>query len=279
MSKIVIRANPPCWEIGWKEIGEYRDLLWLLISRDLTAVYKQTVLGPLWIVIQSLLTSGCFTLIFGKVAGISTDGIPQFIFFMAGNTLWTYAIGVFTSTANSLTLNTGVLSKVYFPRLIIPLSGVISNMVQLALNYIVFSAVFLYFLFGTENQMAPSWLLVCIPILVLHCALIGLGVGLWMAALTIKYKDLRFALPFLSQIWMYASAVVFPCSAIVNPNWKIVLWLNPLSTVMEIHRVAFTGKGELSMLGLSLSLVVTLITLGSGLLMFNRAQHTFVDTI
>ncbi len=279
MSRTIIRSNPPCWEIGWKEIWEYRDLLGLLIRRDLTAIYKQTVLGPLWFVIQSLLTSVVFTIIFGKIAGISTDGIPQFIFFMAGNTLWTYVLGVFTTAANSLTTNSGLLSKVYFPRMIIPLAGVCSNLAQLALNYAIFMAFFLYFLFGTTNNMQPSWMIACIPILILHCAMIGLGIGLWFAALTVKYKDLRFVLPFFGQIWMYASAVVFPASAIVNPYWKVVLWLNPLSTVMEINRYAFTGQGTLAPVGMALSLIITLITLGSGILIFNRAQQTFVDTI
>lgn len=279
MAKVIIKSNPSCWSVDWRELWEYRDLLGLLVQRDLTAIYKQTILGPLWFIIQSLLTTVVLTVIFGRIAGMSTDGIPQFIFFMAGTTLWTYTLGVFTAGANSLSVNASVLSKVYFPRLIIPLSGVFSNLAQLALNYGLFAAFYLYFLHAPDSHMTPSWLIASIPLIVIHCALIGFGFGLWVAALTIKYRDLRFALPFLSQLWMYASAVVFPASAIVNPYWKLALWLNPLTALMELHRYAFTGHGILDPTGIAISLAVTILMLVSGTVMFNRSQQTFVDTI
>ena len=274
-----IKANQPWWKINWREIVEYRDLLWMLTFRDLTAVYKQTILGPLWFIIQPLITTLVFTVIFGQVANVSTDGIPKIIFYMSGTVLWNYFAGCMTQGANSLVANTTVLSKVYFPRLIIPLSGVFSNLAHFALNLVMFLGFYLYFLFFTDSAMCPRWELVLFPLLVVQCALIGLGVGLWVAALTTKYRDLRFALTFLTQLWMYATPIVWPASLGMRPSMRILLWGNPLSFVVECARWMFTGTGTVSLLTAAVSIGMTLILLASGLLIFNRVQRTFVDTI
>lgn len=279
MHQTHIRANQTWWKIDWREIVEYRDLLWMLIVRDLTSVYKQTILGPLWFIIQPLITTVVFTVIFGKVANVPTDGIPPFVFYMCGTVLWNYFQGCMTQGANSLVSNTNVLSKVYFPRLIIPLAAVFTNLAHFALNFAMFLAFFFYFLFFTHAPMHPRLELVLFPLLVLQCALIGLGVGLWVAALTTKYRDLRFALTFLTQIWMYATPIVYPASLVVKPSMRILLWSNPMSFVVESARWMFTGTGTVTALGASLSVVMTLILLVSGLLIFNRVQRTFVDTI
>jgi lipopolysaccharide transport system permease protein len=274
-----IHANQAWWTINWREIVEYRDLLWMLIARDLTAVYKQTILGPLWFIIQPLITTLVFTVIFGQVANVSTDGVPKIIFYMSGTVLWTYFSGCMTQGANSLVANTNVLSKVYFPRLIIPLSGVLSNLAHFALNLVMFLGFYFYFLFFTASSIHARWELALFPLLVLQCALIGLGVGLWVAALTTKYRDLRFALPFLTQIWMYATPIVWPASLVVRPSMKILLWSNPLSFIVECARWMFTGTGTVTWLAASVSIVMTLLLLASGLLIFNRVQRNFVDTI
>lgn len=275
----IIRAGTPWWYIDWRELREYQDLLFLLVKRDLTAIYKQTILGPLWFVIQPLVTTLVFTIIFGKVANVSTDGLPQFIFYMSGTVLWNYFQGVLNHGAGALITNSNLFSKVYFPRIVIPLSGVFTNLAHLSLNYFMFLCFYFYFLVFTNSGMTPNILFLAVPLLILQCALIGLGFGLWIAALTTKYRDLRFALPFLTQLWMYATPIVYPASLVVNSKWKFVLWLNPMSSVVEVNRYAFTGKGMLYIPGIALSLVVTLLVLVSGLFIFNKIQRSFVDTI
>jgi lipopolysaccharide transport system permease protein len=272
-------ATRSWWTVNWAEIWEYRDLLILLVQRDLTAVYKQTILGPLWFILQPLLTTVVFTVIFGKVAGISTEGVPQFVFYMSGTMLWTYFQGVLSHGAGSLVANTGVLSKVYFPRLIIPISGVFINFAHLALNAIMFLGFYFYFLLAGDSGMHPNVWLCLLPALIIQCALMGLGFGLWVSALTIRYRDLRFALPFLIQLWMYATPIVYPASLVVKPYWKLVLWVNPMTAVVEFNRYAFTGRGSADLAGLGLSWAVTVLVLVSGLFLFNKVQRTFVDTI
>jgi lipopolysaccharide transport system permease protein len=273
-----IKANQPWWRINWAEIWEYRDLLILLVKRDLTAIYKQTILGPLWFVIQPLLTTIVFTIIFGNVANIPTDGVPHFIFYMSGTILWNYFQGVLNHGAGSLVANTGVLSKVYFPRLVIPLSGVFVNFAHLVLNMVLFLGFYLWFLLRGSDMQPNLWLFM-LPALVLQCALMGFGFGLWVSALTIKYRDLRFALPFLTQLWMYATPVVFPASLVQKPILKLILWLNPMTAIVEFNRYAFTGQGTPDVAGLGLSWGVTVLVLVSGLFLFNKVQRTFVDTI
>jgi len=275
----IIRAGRSWWHIDWRELREYQDLLLLLVKRDLTAIYKQTILGPLWFIIQPLVTTLVFTVIFGKVAKISTDGVPQFIFYMSGTVLWTYFQGVLNYGAGSLISNSALFSKVYFPRLVIPLSGVLTQLAHFALNYLMFLGFYFYYLLLTPSGMQPNLLLFAVPLLVFQCSLIGLGFGLWVAAMTTKYRDLSFALPFLTQLWMYATPVVYPASLVVNLKWKFVLWLNPMTAVVEINRFAFTGKGTLFVPGIALSWIVTIMALISGLFLFNKVQRTFVDTV
>jgi lipopolysaccharide transport system permease protein len=279
MQQTIIRANQPWWRIPWREIMDYRDLLWLMVKRDLTAIYKQTILGPLWFIIQPLVTTIVFTVIFGKVANVSTDGVPHLIFYMCGTVLWNYFQGCMNQSANSLIGNTGILSKVYFPRMIIPLSGVLTNLAHFLLNLFVFACFLIYFVFFANAPLKPSPLLVCFPLLILQCALIGLGVGLWVAALTTKYHDLRFALPFLTQIWMYATPIVYPASLIVSPIYRLLLWSNPMSFVVECSRWMFTGSGTITVASITISIGMTICLLVSGLFLFNKVQRTFVDTI
>jgi lipopolysaccharide transport system permease protein len=276
--RTVIKAGQPWWYINWREIWEYRDLLFLLVKRDLTAVYKQTVLGPLWFVIQPLLTTIVFTIIFGNVAKIPTDGVPHFVFYMSGTVLWNYFQGVLNHGAGSLVANTNVLSKVYFPRLIIPLSGVIVNFAHLALNFVLFLGFYFWF-FLRGSPFEPNVWILALPLLIVQCGLMGLGYGLWVSAMTIKYRDLRFALPFLTQLWMYATPIVYPASLVVRPALKLILWLNPMTAVVEFFRYGFTGQGSADLTGYALSWAVTLVVLISGLLLFNKVQRTFVDTI
>lgn len=278
MFRTVIEAGTPWWRLNLREVWEYRDLLSLLVKRDLTAFYKQTVLGPVWFVIQPLLTTIVFTIIFGSVAKISTSGVPHFIFYMSGTIFWNYFAGVLNHGAVSLVSNTNVLSKVYFPRLIVPLSGVFIQFAHLALNFTLFLGFFFWFLFRGGALEPNAWLLF-LPVLVAQCGFLGMGFGLWISALTIKYRDLRFALPFLIQLWMYATPIVYPAALVEKPLLKLILWLNPMTAIVEFGRHAFTGQGQASLAGLGLSWVVTLLVIVSGLFIFNKVQRTFVDTI
>ena len=276
--KTVLKPNTQWWKVNWAELWDYQDLLKFLVRRDITAIYKQTVLGPLWFVIQPLLTTVVFTIIFGNVAKISTNGTPHFIFYMSGSMFWNYFQGVLNQSAGSLFANTSMLTKVYFPRLIIPLSGVFVHLAHLALNMVLFSGFFVYFLFWGEGLEPNAWMWM-LPLTVLQCAMLGLGFGLWVSSMTIKYRDLRFALPFLIQLWMYATPIVYPASLVVNPLYKIILWLNPMTAVVEFSRLGFTGQGEAFYPGLGMSWVATIVILFSGILIFNKMERNFVDTI
>jgi lipopolysaccharide transport system permease protein len=277
--KTVIRANSPWWRIDFRELWEYRDLLRMLVLRDLTAIYKQTILGPLWFIIQPLVATLVFTVIFGKVARVSTDGIPRIVFYMCGTVLWNYFSGCLTQSGNSLVTGKQVLSKVYFPRLVIPLSAVFTNLAHFALNLVMFFGFYLYFLLFTPSKIDPQWALLMFPLLILQCAALGFGIGLWVAALTTKYQDLRIGLNFITQIWMYATPIVWPASLVTRPAMKSLLWANPMSFVVECSRWMFTGAGTVSASAAALSASVTLALCVSGLFLFNRVQRTFVDTI
>ncbi len=276
MHRTHIKAHQPWWIINWRELVEYRDLFWLTVHRDLTSIYKQSVLGPLWFVIQPIMTTLVFTVIFGNIAGMNTDNIPLFLFYQSGLVLWNYFAGVMNGAASSLISNAGVLRKVYFPRLIPPLSSVVTYLGHFCINFLLFIAVFIYFLIK-GSSIHPSWWVLLLPLLILHCACVGLGAGLWLSAMTIKYRDISFALPFLTQLWMFASPVILPSSSF--SNWKWLIAVNPMAGVIELFRFAFLGAGSPDKVILISSFLVGLILLGSGLLVFNRAQRTFVDTI
>jgi len=279
MHRTVIQSGAPWWRIDFREIWEYRDLLRMLVRRDLTAVYKQTVLGPLWFVIQPLVTTLVFTLIFGQVAKVSTDGVPHLVFYMCGLVMWNYFAGCLTQGGGSLIGNMNVLTKVYFPRLVVPLSVVVVYLVHFTLNFVMFLGIYFFFLFGTDSVIEPRWALLAFPLLVLQCAALGLAMGLWVAGLTTKYRDLRFALNFITQIWMYATPIVWPASLVSRPAMKVILWLNPMSFVVECSRWMFTGTGTVSLAAGAVSVGLTGLLLAGGLFLFNRVQRTFVDTI
>jgi len=276
--RTVIRPNQSWVRLPWREVWEYRDLLWFLVKRDLTAVYKQSILGPLWFVIQPLATTLVFTVVFGNVAKIPTDGVPPFLFYLSGMLLWSYFARCMDFVSNALIANTHVLGKVYIPRLTLPLSIVISSLAQFLLNFLTFLAFYAYFYFCTDAQLRPSWWIFTLPLLVCQAAAVGLGVGLWLAALTVKYRDLRFAFPFLSQLWLFLTPIVYPAS-VVSAKWRPLLAVNPIASIVELNRYAFLGSGFVSARFLSISFAMGAVLLISGLMVFNRVQRTFADTI
>lgn len=278
---VIIQPTKNFFKINFKELIEYRDLLMLLVKRDLTVIYKQTILGPVWFLIQPLITTIVFTVIFGKVANISTDGLPHMVFYMSGIVIWNYAQGVMNTAGNSLATNSAMLSKVYFPRLIIPLSGVVSNLVYLGLNLLMFLAFYFYYYFTQtgSTQFGPSWWLLAFPIVVLYTAIVGLGIGLWIAAITTKYRDFRFMLPFIVQVWMYVTPIIYPANVVVNPLYRAIIWINPVSIAVEANRFMFTGHTSLDSTGIIIGCISSLLFFFTGLAMFNKVQRNFVDVI
>lgn len=274
----IIEPTKSYLSIKWKEIFDYRDLLLLLAKRDITVVYKQTILGPVWFLIQPIITTVVFTVIFGRVAKIATGGIPHFVFYMSGTVMWNYFSSVLNNSATSLIGNSNLLSKVYFPRLIIPFASVLSNFAHFLLNMVMFIAFYLYFYF-TGASLQPSWWILALPLVIIYTALTGLGFGLWVAALTTKYRDLRFALPFILQMWMYATPIVYPASGVSDPVFRMILWANPMSVAVELNRYVFTGISSVSLVPVLIGISVTTVILITGLIFFNRVQRNFVDTV
>jgi lipopolysaccharide transport system permease protein len=273
-----IKGNQPWWRFDWREIWEYRELLWNLVCRDFVTVYKQTILGPVWFIFQPLATTITFTIIFGNLAKIPTDNLPPFLFYMSGTVLWTYFQACMETVSNSLVVNSGIFGKVYFPRIIPPISVVINNLAKLAINLMLFLAFWLFFIFARKTTIAPNLLIMVFPLMVIHCAGLGFGIGLWLSSLTAKYRDISFALPFIAQLWMYATPVVYPAS-IIPEGFKWWVSLNPMASVIELNRYAFLGQGTLYPEAIASNFIIMLVILFTGILQYNRVQRTFIDTI
>jgi len=278
MHRTHICANQPWWTADWKEFAHYRDLLWFLIRRDFITLYKQTILGPVWYVLQPVATTLVFTVVFGNIAKIGTDGVPPFLFYMSGMVLWTFFQGCLMDVSSTFISNANLFGKVYFPRLIIPASLVAKNTGQLILNFLLFLGFYIYYrLSGTPNIHATAWL-AWLPVLIIQSALAGLGSGLLLAALTAKYRDLRFALTFLAQLWMFATPIVYSASK-VTEHWRWILLANPMAGSVVFSRLAFLGIGTADLTLLFSSLAISIALAISGVLLFNKVQRTFIDTV
>ena len=269
------------FNFGLREMWNCRELAYLFARRDVLVIYKQTILGPAWFLIQPVLTSVVFAVIFGHVAKIGTDGIPHFLFYLTGVLMWNYFRGIMAGTAQSLSSIAAMASKIYFPRLLIPLSFPLSNLVYFFWNYLILSAFWLYYAVVRGVVLVPSRTVLLLPLLLLYIAVAALAAGLVLSALTVKYRDLAFTLPFIEQIWLYATPIVYPMSGVVHPVFKTVLLLNPMSQAVEIGRVMFLGAPAacVTLTGVLTGLGVTLVWFVIGLALFNRAQRTFVDVI
>ncbi len=259
------------------EMWAYRDLLLLLVRRDFVAMYTQTILGPLWFVIQPILTMIVFTVVFGNIAGISTDGVPGPVFYLAGLTCWTYFADSLTKTSETFTLNASIFGKVYFPRAIMPLSIVVSNMIKFGVQFVLFLVFAGYFWFSGA-KVAPNLVALTLPFLVLLLAMLSLGAGMIVSSLTTKYRDLRFLLTFAVQLFMYATPVIYPASA-VPEKYRILIQINPLSPIIETFRYGFLGQGNHSWFGLLYSLGVAVVLMIVALVIFNQVENDFMDTV
>ena len=275
----VIRPKEKLFSVDFKEIWQYRDLLTLFVKRNIITQYKQTVLGPLWYVIQPLMTTIMYMVVFGGIAKISTDGLPQPLFYLAGICFWQYFSDCLTTTSNTFVANAGIFGKVYFPRLITPLSDAVSNLVRFGIQFALFLAVYLYYQLFTEVQIHTNWYALLIPVLVMMLAGLALGFGILFSSMTTKYRDLQLLLSFFVSLWMYATPVIYPLSTITNPKLMLVMQLNPLTGIIEFFKYGMLGVGchEWWMLGYSFAFMVVLLSFG--IVVFNKVQRSFMDTV
>lgn len=263
-------------DLKLKEVIRYRDLLWMLVKRDFIATYKQTILGPIWFFIQPLLTTLTFIVVFGKIAGIPTGGVPMLVFYLSGITLWNYFAECLNKTATVFRDNAAIFGKVYFPRLIMPLSIVVSNLVRLGIQMTLFLGIWIYYY--VQGTITPQWQLVLVPMLIALMAMLSLGAGMLISALTTKYRDLIFLLGFGVQLLMYATPIIYSLENI-PPKYAAIIRANPMSAIIETFRFAFTGSGSFSWLSLGYSATFAAALLLIGTLVFNKVEKSFMDTV
>src|SRR5574341_319265 len=274
---LVIRPQRPWWDLRLGELWRYRDLIGLWVRREFVAFYKQTILGPIWHIIPAIISSLVYTIIFSGVARISTDGIPPYLFYMAGNTIWVFFSSCISSTSNTFAINASIFGKIYFPRMCMPIASIISQMVAFGVRLGVFLVFWLFFLLS-GSQVYPNLWILLIPVLVLVVAGLGMGFGIIVSALTTKYRDLQQLLGVGLQLVMYASPVVYPLST-VPEKWRWLLLINPLTPVIETFRLAFLGKSALEPIYLLYSAGFMIVVLVIGFIAFNKAESNFMDTI
>lgn len=274
---LIIKPQSNWFDIRIREILKFKDLMFLFVKRDFIALYKQTILGPIWFFVQPIITSLTFTVIFGNLANISTDGIPQILFYLSGITLWNYFSDTLTKTADTFTSNANIFGKVYFPRMIVPLSVVISNLLKFAVQFILFLFFWIYFYFSS-NTISPNIYILLTPLLILLMGFMGLGFGIIITSLTTKYRDLKFLIVFGVQLLMYASPIVYPLS-IVPEKYKWIILANPTTAIIETFKFAFLGTGIFNWYYLLYSLLFTVVIFFFGLFIFNRVEKSFMDTV
>ena len=279
----IIKPRTGWFDIDLKELWQYRDLVVMFVKRSFATLYKQTILGPAWILINPLLTTVIFTVVFGNIAGLAESGVPSFLFYMAGNAVWSFFASCITGTANTFVTNAGLFGKVYFPRLTMPISQVLISLVNLVIQMVMFFVFWVWFYFFGQAYGAVQmnlWVL-ALPAVLLLVMVMGLGVGIIVSSLTTKYRDLAIVVSFGVQLWMYATPVVYSMSEIAagSPRLLVLMRLNPMTEPVQVFRYALLGCGEVSPAWLLYSAVVALVTLVAGVVLFSRVEKTFMDTV
>lgn len=273
-----ITAKHNLFELNLKEVWRYRDLIVLFTKRSFQLTYKQTILGPAWIFLSPFITSVIYTLVFGGIAGISTDGVPKILFYMCSNAIWVFFSTCVTKNASTFTSNAGVFGKVYFPRLTVPVSNVLSSIIQFGIQMLMVAVFFVYYLWrGAVSPRWWAWLL--IPGVLIHLGVMGLGFGIIISSLTTKYRDLSILVGFGVQLWMYATPIVYPLSQLGDGFMKTILLINPVTMPVEIFRFAVLGQGTILPGYLALSWTITLAVAVFGVMLFNKVEKTFMDTV
>lgn len=274
---MVIRPRRNWLDLRLGELWAYRDLVMLFVWRDFVSQYKQTILGPLWYLIQPILTTITFTVIFGRLAGLSTDGIPEFLFYMAGTVVWSYFSACLTKTSNTFTGNAAIFGKVYFPRLAVPVSILFSNLLSFAIQFALFLAILFWF-WIRGAAIAPNIWILTMPLLLVIMAGLGLAAGIIISSLTTRYRDLQFLVAFGAQLLMYATPVIYPLSALPE-QYRWIMVLNPMTSIVEAFRFICLGSGTFDLLHLAYSAAVMVVALLLGVVLFNRVEQTFMDTV
>ena len=274
----IIKPQNKLFEIDFKEIWRYRDLLVMFIKRDIVTQYKQTILGPTWYFIQPALTTIMYMVVFGGIAGISTDGLPQPLFYLAGIVLWQYFSECLNKTSATFTQNQHIFGKVYFPRLISPLSNVLSNLVRMSIQFLLFLIVYVYYV-AVGVDVMPNVYALLLPLLIVMLAGLSLGFGIIISSMTTKYRDLTILFTFIVQLWMYATPVIYPLSTISNDKIRMLMGINPLTSIFEAFKYGMLGVGQFSWGGLGYSFGFMVVLLLVGVVVFNKVQRSFMDTV
>ena len=276
---LVIEPRSNIFQLQLKEVWRYKYLLLMFVKRDLVSVYKQTILGPVWFFIQPILTTATYVIIFSNIAQISTDGLPPIPFYLAGISIWNYFAETLNATSNTFIANAAIFGKVYFPRLVLPLSKIISGLIKFGIQFLLFLIVLLYYLLkGSSVKPDITGILIVVPVVLSIMAGLGLSLGLILSALTTKYRDLAFLISFGIQLGMYATPIIYPISTITS-KYKVLIKANPMSSLVEAFRSVFLGKGELSWPWLGYSFAVMIVLLLLGTIIFNRVEKSFMDTV
>lgn len=273
----VLKPKHKLMDLNLKELLAYKDLIFLFVKRNFVTKYKQTILGPLWLIISPILTTLMFVVVFGNIAGLSTDGSPQMAFYMAGNIVWAYFSLCVTQTSNTFVANAAVFGKVYFPRLVAPVSTVITGFVDFMIQFALFAVILAVYIFTGSPVKVNAWALTT-PLLVLQLALLGMGVGIIVSSLTTKYRDLTILVTFGVQLWMYASPIVYSLTQIPE-KYRFLYLLNPVSPIVTIFRYGFLGSGYVPLASWGISWITTLVVVFIGVIMFTRIEKTFMDTV
>lgn len=273
-----IESKTKLLDFKLKEVWKYKDLVFLFTKRSFIVKYKQTILGPIWLLLSPFITSVMYNLVFGIIAGLSTEGVPQLLFYMGSNAVWSFFASCLTTTAATFISNANIFGKVYFPRLTMPISSVLSSIINFGIQMIMFSFFWVYFI--VVGQVSPNWVYIPLFILVLiQLGCLGLGCGIIISSLTTKYRDLNILVGFGVSLWMYATPVVYPLSQVTGEKLRILMRINPVSQALETFRFIFLGTGDVSFFWWSISVIITLIILLVGIILFNKVEKTFMDTI
>ena len=275
---LIIRPHEKLWKLNLREVWAYRDLVELFVKRNIVVQYKQTILGPLWYLIQPILTVIMNMVVFGGIAHMSTDGVPQALFYMAGNVCWFYFSDCLNQTSSTFVTNQAMFGKVYFPRMVVPISTVISNLLRFGIQVLLFVAFYLYYLVNGAD-VAPNWAMLLMPLLIIMLAGLGLGFGILVSSLTTKYRDLTILFTFIVQLWMYATPIVYPMSMVTNETLRTIIMINPMTAVVEAFKYATLGQGYFSWGALGYSFTFMCVLLLWGTVVFNKVQRSFMDTV
>lgn len=276
---LVIKPHQKLWSVDFGEIWRYRDLIQLFIKRDIVVQYKQTILGPLWYLIQPILTVIMNMVVFGGIAKMSTDGVPQPLFYMAGNVCWIYFANCLNQTSNTFIANQNMFGKVYFPRLAIPIATVLSNLFRFGIQLVLYIVLWIWFVARGANVNVNVSALVLLPVFIIMLAGLGLGFGILVSSMTTKYRDLRILFTFIVQLWMYATPIVYPISMVKEGTLRTLMFANPMTSIIEAFKCATLGQGYFSWGALGYSFTFMTILLVVGVVVFNKVQRSFMDTV